>query len=381
VPDSNDEDVLRKLLGRETISLDEEGIRHGVEGRMYLITGAAGSIGSELCRRVGDLGARRVVLLDHAESDLFSADQEIRRRHPDLDVVSVLADIRDARSVDHAVGAHPVDAILHAAAYKHVPMMERHVVEAAHNNIIGTWNLVQAARRHGVGDFLMISSDKAVRPASVMGASKRAAELVVSSGSGSVPGTRCASVRLGNVMGSRGSVVPAFREQIAAGGPVTVTHPEARRFFMSAREAALLILEASTLGDESGVFVVDMGQAVRILDLAHTMIRLRGLVPGADIEVRITGLRPGEKLIEDLVLDSETVEPTRDPRVRICRSSGVPPDVIGEFVRDLMSSIRVRDAARVVLCLRELVPEYRPGSGVEARPGRPVRASQVSAGP
>jgi FlaA1/EpsC-like NDP-sugar epimerase len=238
-------------------------------------------------------------------------------------------------------------------------MMEAHVIEAVRNNIVGTWNLVKIAQKHGVANFLMISSDKAVNPTSVMGATKRIAELIVSASNGEA-GTKFVSVRFGNVLGSNGSVVPTFQAQIAAGGPVTVTHPEMRRYFMSIREAVQLVLQASTMGKGSEIFVLDMGEPVRILDLARNMIELAGLVPGEDIEIRFTGLRPGEKLLEEVALDGENMLPTYHEKIRIFASQGVDTEVLSNWFTHLQLLIGRRDSAKIIDHLKLLVPEYTP---------------------
>ena len=354
---------LEDLLGREPIRLDEERIQGSIEGRSILITGAAGSIGSELGRQTARFRPARLVLLDQAESDLFRIEQELRHLHPGLDIVPVVADIRDLRSLEKTILTHSIQSIYHAAAYKHVPMMELHVVEAVRNNVIGTWNLVQAARKHKVSNFLMISSDKAVNPTSVMGATKRVAELIVAAeANGRGAGTRFVSVRFGNVLGSNGSVVPTFQAQIAAGGPVTVTHPEVRRYFMSLREAVLLVLQASTMGKKTEIFVLDMGEPIRILDLAHNMIRLAGLVPDDDIEVRITGLRPGEKLYEEIMLDDENVMPTYHDKIRIFTGQTLEPEQLSRSIELLQLLIDEGDSEKIRGLLASLVPEYKPES-------------------
>lgn len=356
-----DDRLLERLLGRPEIPLEEQEIREGVEGRAFLVTGAAGSIGSELCRQIARLSASRLVLLDCSEGGLFDIDAEIRGLAPELDVISLLSDIRDRVALDRALADHRVDVLIHAAAYKHVSLMERHVVEAVHNNVIGTWNVVQAACRHGVDRFLLISSDKAVNPASVMGATKRLAELIVTSPPlGAVEGFLSSAVRFGNVLGSRGSVVPIFRDQIASGGPVTVTHADVRRFFLSVREAALLVLGASTLDSTSGIFVFDMGDPVRILDLAHRMIHLTDGVPNPRIEVRIVGLRPGEKLFEELLFKDESPEPTRYRAIRCCRASAGDASELLASLEQLTALVGERDTTGVLRILREQVPEYVP---------------------
>jgi FlaA1/EpsC-like NDP-sugar epimerase len=363
---------LEDLLGREPIRLEEHRIRERISGNSILITGAAGSIGSELCRQTASFRPKKLVILDQAESELFKIDQELRHQNPDLEIVPVVGDIRNFRSIEEVVRTHAVGCIYHAAAYKHVPMMEAHVLEAVRNNIIGTWNLVRAAYRHRVSNFLMISSDKAVNPTSVMGVTKRIAELIVSTASnGPANGTMFVSVRFGNVLGSNGSVVPIFQSQIVAGGPVTVTHPEMRRYFMSIREAVQLVLQASTMGKGSEIFVLDMGEPVRILDLAQNMIQLAGLTPNEDIEIRITGLRPGEKLYEEIALDGENMLPTYHPKIKIFKGAAPELEALSAWLNQLQSLIGRRDVARILDHLAVLVPEYKLQKSKEQEPPKP----------
>jgi FlaA1/EpsC-like NDP-sugar epimerase len=354
---------LEDLLGREQIRLEQDRIQDSIAGHSILVTGAAGSIGSELSRQTASFLPKKLVLFDQAESELFKIDQELRHAHPTVQIVPVVGDIRDHRTVKEVIQAHSIQSIYHAAAYKHVPMMESHVLEAVRNNVIGTWNLVKAAQKYRVANFLMISSDKAVNPTSVMGVTKRIAELIVSDAfHGHDNGTKFVSVRFGNVLGSNGSVVPTFQAQIAAGGPVTVTHPEMRRYFMSIREAVQLVLQASTMGKGSEIFVLDMGDPVRILDLAHNMIQLAGLVPDEDIEVRITGLRPGEKLFEEISLDGEDILPTYHEKIKIFKGPGTEPSIISTWLSQLEVFLAGRDASKVHQHLGVLVREYKqPG--------------------
>src|SRR5437867_1613662 len=359
---------LEDLLGREPIRLEEDRIRERIAENSILITGAAGSIGSELCRQTAGFRPKKLVILDQAESELFKIDQELRQ-NADFEIVPVVGDIRNFRSIEEVVRTHAVGCIYHAAAYKHVPMMEAHVLEAVRNNIIGTWNLVRAAYKYRVPNFLMISSDKAVNPTSVMGVTKRIAELIVSTASnGRDNGTMFVSVRFGNVLGSNGSVVPIFESQIAAGGPVTVTHPEMRRYFMSIREAVQLVLQASTMGKGSEIFVFDMGEPVRILDLAQNMIHLAGLTPNEDVEIRFTGLRPGEKLFEEIALEGEDMMPTYHEKIRIFKGPAMEPEVLSVWLNQLQLLMARRDVTKILSHLAALVPEYNPRKPTEAKP-------------
>ncbi len=350
---------LQDLLGRQTVKLDDSPVRARIRGRSVLITGAAGSIGSELCRQVARFSPSRLVALDQSESELFRIDNELREKFPNLEVVAALGDIRDTCRLPEIMERHRVESVFHAAAYKHVPMMESHVVEAARNNIIGTWNLVQAARAAGVRNLLMISSDKAVNPVCVMGATKRVCERIV--GARHRNGrTVCASVRFGNVLGSNGSVVPIFQAQIAAGGPVKVTHPEARRYFMTISEAVALTLQASAKSQGSEIFVLDMGEPVRILDLAEDMIRLAGLIPYEDIEIQFTGLRPGEKLMEEINGESEGLMPTDQEKMRVIREAPLDWSIIPAWIEGLEELLARRSQPEILAHIRQLVPEYCP---------------------
>jgi FlaA1/EpsC-like NDP-sugar epimerase len=352
---------LEDLLGREQIRLDEDRIQKSIAGKSILITGAAGSIGSELCRQTANFMPRVLVALDQAESELFKIEHELRQKHPGLDIVPVVGDIRDIQTLEDVVRLYSIESIYHAAAYKHVPMMERYVLEAVRNNIFGTWNLVKVAHKYRVPEFLMISSDKAVNPTSVMGTTKRIAELILSAMSNARDNTtRFVSVRFGNVLGSNGSVVPLFQSQIAAGGPITVTDAEMRRYFMSIREAVLLVLQASTMGKGAEIFVLDMGDPVRILDLAHNMIQLAGLVPDEDIEVRITGLRPGEKLFEEITLDGEDIVPTYHEKIRIFKGQEMEPGILSGWLSHLQLLLGQGDVDGILRHFTLLVPEYKP---------------------
>ena len=302
---------LEELLARSPVRLNEERIHGLVNGKRILVTGAGGSIGSEICRQVAAFGCARLVMLDQSEFGLFALDQEMARAHPALERREMICDVRDAARVTACIGAEAPDIIFHAAALKHVPLVENHPCEGVLTNVVGTWNVAQAARAAGVGQMVLISTDKAVDPCNMMGATKRLAEAVVRGGRGRSR-TAFGVVRFGNVLGSTGSVVPTFQAQIARGGPVTVTHPEVERYFMTIPEAVQLVLHATAEGaardlPRSSVFVLDMGDPVKIADLARSMIVLQGLEVGRDIEIAYTGLRPGEKLSEALIDDNERV--------------------------------------------------------------------------
>lgn len=367
------------LLGRESVHLEEAAIRKHLAGKAVLVTGGAGSIGSEICRQIATLGARKLVIFDQAESDLFRVELELKRLPSTAEIIIALGDIRDYKRVEDVIVRHSIQLVFHAAAYKHVPMMEAHLFEAIRNNVFGTWNVVRAANRHAVSGFVMISSDKAVNPTSIMGTTKRVSELIVSAMSGDRPGqTTFVSVRFGNVLGSNGSVIPLFQSQIASGGPVTVTHPDIRRYFMTTREAVQLVLQASTMGHGSETFVLDMGEPIRIIDLARNMIRLTGLEPDEDIDIRIVGLRPGEKLFEELVTDTDRVLPTRHEKIKICQTMKPNRERIVTWLSALERLLAERDATAVKIHLRKLVPEYTCADTVEAQIEMPLSENALA---
>lgn len=385
---TNDREVsVTDLLGREPVSLDMDTVRPAISGRTVLVTGAAGSIGSELCSQLARLKPRELIALDQAESELFRLEAELRNNYPNLSLAPKIGDIRDLPRMESIIDRHGVDLIYHAAAYKHVPIMERQICEAARNNVIGTWNLAQAAWQSNVSRFLMISSDKAVNPSSVMGLTKRVAELIVSASRpivGTGLPTRFVCVRFGNVLVSNGSVVPIFKKQIAAGGPVTVTHPEMRRYFMTVQEAVHLVLEASTMGKGSEIFMLDMGKPVHIVELARKMITLAGLVPDEDIEIRFVGVRPGEKLFEELALDAEHLLPTSHNKIRIYRNRQVTIGDLVPWISELEYLLWRGDSEAVISHLRILVPEYqtvqeRMPAGVARSPSNQEAAAALAA--
>jgi FlaA1/EpsC-like NDP-sugar epimerase len=354
--------LVTDLLERDPVRIEPEYARPSVAGKTVLVTGAAGSIGSELCRQLAELNPGCLIALDQAESEIFRLEAELRSKFPELNIQPQLADIRDPRRLDDIMYRYEVESVFHAAAYKHVPLVEEHVCEGARNNVLGTWNLVQAACRNCISTFVMISTDKAVNPSSIMGLTKRIAEMIVTAkrSNTAIERTRFVSVRFGNVLVSNGSVVPTFQNQIAAGGPVTVTHPEVRRYFMTVQEAVQLVLHASTIGKGSEIFVLDMGRPVRILDLARKMITLAGFAPDDDIQIHFTGLRPGEKLFEELKLDGEDILPTSHEKIKIFRGEQVTMQSLVPWIGDLQNLLWAQDAAAVVEHLNKLVPEYQP---------------------
>jgi FlaA1/EpsC-like NDP-sugar epimerase len=361
---SNIRDIsVENLLGRKPVHLEHDRIRESVAGQVVLVTGAAGSIGSELCRQLARFEPRFLVALDQAESELFKIEMELTGMFPNVKICPVIGDIRNYDRMEEVIREYGVSSIYHAAAYKHVPMMENNVIEAVTNNVIGLDNMVTAAYRNGVSSFVMISSDKAVNPTNVMGLTKRVTELIVSSKPSfqGKSGTKFVSVRFGNVLGSNGSVVPIFKEQIARGGPVTITHPEMRRYFMTIPEAVQLVLQASVMGKGSEIFVLDMGEPVRIVDLARNMIRLSGHEPDVDIPIEFVGLRPGEKLFEELSADGDETQPTYHEKIMVFGGSTLQRAFIERWMKDLRLLVAGRDEVRVLSHMAEIVPEYQPG--------------------
>jgi FlaA1/EpsC-like NDP-sugar epimerase len=352
---------LEDLLGRDRIELDEAGLHGLLHDKVVLVTGAGGSIGSELCRQIVRVGPRKLVFLEQSEFALYSIEQEFAGRP----VACVVGDVKDAARMEAVFAEHRPDVVFHAAAYKHVPLMEcANAWEAVKNNVQGTLNVARAALAAGSGEFVLISTDKAVNPANVMGASKRLAEVVCQAVQAQGEATRFVMVRFGNVLGSSGSVIPRFREQIARGGPVTVTHPEIIRYFMLIPEAAQLVLQAGLMAAreaEGGrVFVLDMGEPVKIVDLARDMIRLSGFAAD-EIRIEFTGLRPGEKLYEELLADGEATLPTPHPKLRIARPTALP-DAAWLAELEIWLAAPWRDEAEVKAGLRRWVEEYRPAT-------------------
>ena len=344
------------LLGRKEIRLDFEQIRHGINGRRVLVTGAAGSIGSQLSRQLATFEPETLVLFDRAESGLYFAELELRRLHKDLRIVPVVGDILDRRKVEEVLDAHSPEVVYHTAAYKHVPLMEEHPLEAIENNVFGTEIVARAAQERKVKRFVLISTDKAVNPVAIMGMTKRLAECLLLSLNGF--STAFVTVRFGNVLGTDGSVLPVFHWQMSCGGPVTITDPDASRYFMLPAEAAQLVLQAGAMGTGGEVFLLDMGEPIRIVDLAENLIRLAGLEPGRDIPIEVMGLRPGERLREELVLANEQLLPTAHEKVFMVRNHSFDS---GDFRRDfelLRSCVQSRDRARAVPHLREMASRY-----------------------
>lgn len=344
------------LLGREGVRLDLHQLTRELQGRRVLVTGAAGSIGSELCRQLAAFEPEILVLFDRAESSLYFIDLELKRKCPSLQVVSVVGDILDRRHVAELIRAYTPDLLYHAAAYKHVPLMEEHPLEGIVNNVFGTEAVALAAREGGLKKFVLISTDKAVRPVGIMGMTKRVAECLIQACNGSP--TTFVAVRFGNVLGSDGSVLPLFQWQIARGGPVTVTDPEASRYFMLLSEAAQLVLQAGAMGKGGEIFFLEMGEPVKILDLAHNLVRLSGLEPGKDIPIEVIGLRPGERLNEALVMDGEQLLPTEHEKVLMVWNQGFNRAQFANDLEELRRLVGARDRDGAVTQLQVMAARY-----------------------
>lgn len=353
------------LLGRDSVSLDWMAITHGVQGNTILVTGGGGSIGSELCRQVARLKPAHLVIFEQSEFNLYSIELELRRTFSGLRLTAILGDIYDTVAVEQMLRAHRPAVILHAAAYKHVPMLEHQLRVAVKNNVLGTRNLASFADRYGCSTFVMISTDKAVNPANIMGMTKRVAEIYCQNLSIRST-THFITVRFGNVLGSTGSVIPLFQKQISAGGPVTVTHPEITRYFMTIPEAAQLILQAGTMGKGGEIFVLDMGEPVKISYLAEQLIRLSGKKPGEDIEIVYTGLRPGEKLYEELFHESEKLAGTTHPKILLANSRSMDFAQLEQALDKLALACGTDDERQIYRLLSELVPEHQSCLSLDA---------------
>ena len=347
---------IEDLLGRDPVKLDREAIRNELSGRCVLISGGGGSIGTELCRQVAKLAPSKLVLLENCEYNLFRIENELRKNFPGIELHPVLGDVADAVTVEHLYSTHKPDVTYHAAAYKHVPMLESQVREAIQNNVCGTKIMALAADRHRCNTFVLISTDKAVNPANIMGASKRIAEIFCQNLS-QRSATRFITVRFGNVLGSDGSVVPLFRQQIESGGPVTVTHPDMMRYFMTIPEACQLILQAESMGKGSEIYVLDMGEPVSITYLAEQMIQLSGNEPGKDIEIVYTGLRPGEKLYEELFHEKEQLTGTRHEKIFLANHRQIEWELLDRTISEMETACASYDEQSLLKGIAILVPE------------------------
>jgi FlaA1/EpsC-like NDP-sugar epimerase len=353
---------INDLLGREAIQLDMDLIEAFIKEKTILVTGAGGSIGSEMCRQICRFGPKLLLLVEQAENPLFYIERELRERFPDIKMTAVICDITDLGRVEYIFEKYRPEVIIHAAAHKHVPLMEGNPGEAIKNNVIGSRTVADAADKFGAGSFVMISTDKAVNPTSIMGSSKRVAELYVQD-LNRTSKTHFVTVRFGNVLGSEGSVVPIFKKQIAQGGPVTVTHPEMKRYFMTIPEASQLVLQAASMGKGGEIFVLDMGEPVKIVDLAKELITLSGFKPGEDIEITFTGLRPGEKLFEELSIKGEDMQETRHPKIGIWKNRPMDRDHLRTRIGELVALAKTGEHTSIVAKIKELVPEYIGSNG------------------
>ena len=356
---------IEDLLGRDAVSLDWASIRAELVGQTVLVTGGAGSIGAELCRQIVQLGPARLVIVDQSEFGLYTIDQELSPRFEQVEIAVRLVDVCDKPGLDWVMAAWKPSVVFHAAAYKHVPMLEVQTREAIRNNVRGARNVADSAARHGVHSMVLISSDKAVNPTNVMGVSKRIAELYCQNANARFSATRFITVRFGNVLGSAGSVVPLFRRQISAGGPVTVTHADMKRYFMTIPEACQLILEAGAIGDGGEIFVLDMGEPISIRYLAEQMIVLAGKRVGEDIAITFTGLRPGEKLSEELFHEQEDLKSTSADRLMLAGVRKVDWDWLNAELDRLLDACERFDEHTIAEVMSRLVPEYNRTSGVD----------------
>jgi FlaA1/EpsC-like NDP-sugar epimerase len=348
---------IADLLGREEVALDIDVIEQFVKDKVILVTGAGGSIGSEMCRQVCKFEPKLLLLVEQAENALFFIERELRKNFPKVAMQAIICDIAERGRVDTLFDRYRPNVVIHAAAHKHVPLMEANFGEAIKNNVMGTSIVADACDKYGTGSFVMISTDKAVNPTSIMGSSKRIAEMYIQD-LNRTSKTRFVTVRFGNVLGSNGSVVPIFKAQIEAGGPVTVTDPEMRRYFMTIPEASQLVLQAATMGEGGEIFVLDMGEPVKIVDLARELITLSGFRPGEDIEIVFTGLRPGEKLFEELSIKGENMKPTKHPKIGVWQNIPMDREQLRSRIAELAAVANSADKQQLVQHIKRLVPEY-----------------------
>jgi len=347
---------VEDLLGRETVKLDQDRVQKYIQDKTILVTGAGGSIGSEICIQIAKINPKSIILLGKGENSIYDINYRLMEKFPDLDIIPVIADVRDKIRIEHIFAQYKPEVVFHAAAHKHVPLMEAQPEEAVKNNILGTKTVAEAAIKYQVNRFIMISTDKAVNPTSVMGATKRVAEMLIAS-MGKNGNTIFAAVRFGNVLGSRGSVIPLFKKQIAAGGPVTVTHPEMKRYFMTIPEASQLVLQAGAMAKGGEVFVLDMGEPVRIVDLATDLIKLSGYIPNQDIKIQFTGLRAGEKLFEELLTTEEGITATGHAKVFIANMAVFEKEGLDDLINKAIDN---SCPEKVISIISDIVPNYKP---------------------
>jgi len=348
---------INDLLGREAVQLETDLIADFAKDKVLLVTGAGGSIGSEMSRQVCHFQPKMLLLLEQAENPLFYIENELRKTFPDQKIAPVICDITDAPRMDEIFEKYKPQVVIHAAAHKHVPLMEQNPCEAIKNNIVGTKTVADAANKHNSTDFVMISTDKAVNPTSIMGSSKRIAEMYIQD-LNLTSNTNFTTVRFGNVLGSNGSVVPIFKKQIAQGGPITVTHPDMQRYFMTIPEASQLVLQAAAMGKGGEIFLLDMGEPVKIVDLARELITLSGFRPGEDIEITFSGTRPGEKLFEELSIKGEDMVPTKHPKIGVWKSIPMGRQKIYDGIDGLLNVVQKNDRQDIINKIKVLVPEY-----------------------
>lgn len=350
---------IEDLLGRDPITFDKTEIRNFIENKVCMVTGGGGSIGSELVRQIAKYGPKQVIIVDIYENNAYDIQQELKLEYDDaLNLVTLIASVRDYDKMEAIFKEYKPQVVFHAAAHKHVPLMETSPAEAVKNNIFGTWNMVTVAEKYGVEKFVMISTDKAVNPTNVMGATKRCCEMIVQYKSQSGSKTEFVTTRFGNVLGSNGSVIPLFRRQIEAGKPVTVTHPDIIRYFMTIPEAVSLVLQAGAMASGGEIFVLDMGDPVKITTLAENLIRMYGKVPYKDVEIRFTGLRPGEKLFEELLMDEEGLKSTENKKIFIGNQIDINPDELLSKLETLRSYAEQNDSDKTVDMLSDIVPTF-----------------------
>lgn len=353
---------VEDLLSRQSVKVDLDGISGYLQGQTVLVTGAGGSIGAELCRQILQFSPSKILLIDNCENNVYDIEMEMSILDTEISIIPLVKDIRDKDAINRIFEGYKPQVVFHAAAHKHVPLMEANSEEAVKNNVLGTYNVAQAADRYCVKKFVLISTDKAVNPSSVMGATKRLAEIIIQY-MDKLSKTNYVAVRFGNVLDSRGSVIPLFKKQIAAGGPVTVTHPEMMRYFMTIPEAVELVIQAGALARGGEIFVLDMGEPVKILDLAHTLIKLSGFEPEKDIEIVFTGIRPGEKLFEELLTADEGTSATTHQRIYVARPNGIDTVQIEKMLVNLQSSKVPANHAETIALLQEYFPGFQEENG------------------
>lgn len=350
---------IEDLLGRDPVMVDLENVAGYLGGKVVLVTGGGGSIGSELCRQISSYGPKRLLMLDNYENNLYSILNELNAKYPELDIVPIIANVRELERLSEIFNEYKPNIVFHAAAHKHVPLMESHPEEAIKNNVFGTWNVASCADKYKADRFVLISTDKAVNPTNVMGATKRIAEMIIQ-GLNTKSKTEYVAVRFGNVLGSNGSVIPLFREQIEHGGPVTVTHPDITRFFMTIPEAVQLVIQAGAMAEGGEIFVLDMGEPVKIMDLAKNLIRLSGFEPNEDIDIEITGLRPGEKLYEELLMNEEGLKATRHNKIFVAQPLHTDYELLKRELEILNQKVyKTCDHTEIKEYVKVLVPTYK----------------------